>query len=139
VLLEHGKEWCRLYRATFGGAVRQARSSGRPIGAAPRDRPADLRYRAWAAIVAGAPPASANVSHLVCIELWRQLDLAAFLERLVNRWKARAAAAALRGRLPPVAATRRSSRLLRSALLALVGGKPEPTDGLRPSPINRRR
>jgi hypothetical protein len=90
VLLEHGKEWCRLYRVTFGGAVatRNLERIGRSEPSL-ETTPADLRYRNWAAIVAGLTPREREYLNLVCIEYGDSWTLPPFLERLVNCWKAR--------------------------------------------------
>ena len=90
VLLEHGREWHRLYRATFGGAV-LTRNLERIGRSQPNleTTPTDLRYRTWAAIVAGLTAREREYLNLVCVEYGDSWSLPPFLERLINRWKAR--------------------------------------------------
>ena len=123
VLLEHGKEWCRLYRVTFGGSV--PTSNLERIG---RSQPSletnstDLRYRAWAAIVAGLTPREREYLNLVCIEYGDSWALPPFLERLVNRWKARQRPPLYAGAYLPVRGDEMKLEALKSALLAIVEG-----------------
>lgn len=123
VLLEHGKEWHRLYRATFGGGV-QTRNLERIGKSAPNlaATPTDLRYRAWAAIVAGLTPAERQCLNLVCIEYGEGWSLPPFLERLVNAWKARQRPPLYAGAYLPVRGDHARLDLLKSALLAIAEG-----------------
>ena len=123
VLLEHGKEWHRLYRATFGGGV-QTRNLER-IGKSqpsPVTTPSDLRYRAWAGIVAALTPGERECLNLVCVEYGDGWRLPPFLERLINGWKARQQPPLYDGRYLPVRGDRERLDLLKSALLAIVEG-----------------
>ena len=123
VLLEHGKEWCRLYRATYGGGVqtRNLERIGRsePVVAT---TPTDLRYRAWAAIVATLTAAERTCLNLVCVEYGDGWGLPPFLERLVNGWKARQRPPLYAGQYLPVAGDLERLEMLKSALLAIVEG-----------------
>ena len=123
VLLEHGKEWCRLYRATFGGGVethnleRLGRSTPSLATTA-----TDLRYRAWAAVVATLCAAERACLNLVCVEYGEGWDLPPFLERLINGWKARQRPPLYAGAYLPVRGDQERLDALKSALLALVEG-----------------
>lgn len=123
VLLEHGKEWSRLYRATFGGGVSTLNLER--IG---RSQPCldttstDLRYRAWAAIVASLAAREREYLNLVCIEYGDGWNLPPFLERLVNRWKARQRPPLYAGAYLPVRGDEVKLDALKSALLAIVEG-----------------
>jgi len=123
VLLEHGKEWYRLYRATFGGGVqtRNLERIGRsePSSAA---TPTDLRYRAWAAVVARLTARERECLNLVCIEYGDGWNLPPFLERLINAWKARQIPPLFSGAYLPVRGDRERLDALKSALLAIVEG-----------------
>ena len=123
VLLEHGKEWCRLYRATFGGAVLTSKLEriGRSQPSL-ETLPTDLRYRDWAAIVTGLAAREREYLNLVCIEYGDSWTLPPFLERLVNRWKARQRPPLYAGAYLPVRGDEAKLEVLRSALLALVEG-----------------
>ena len=123
VLLEHGKEWCRVYRVTFGGVV--PTSNLERIGRSQpslETTPADLRYRNWAAIVAGLTVREREYLNLVCIEYGDSWTLPPFLERLVNRWKARQMPPLYAGAYLPVGGDEAKLEALRSALLAIVEG-----------------
>jgi hypothetical protein len=123
VLMEHGKEWHRLYRATFGGGIR-TRSFERIGRAEPSamTTPTDLRYRTWAAIVAGLTIAEREVLNLVCVEHGDGWDLPPFLARLVNAWKARQRLPLAAGAGQPAPGDERKLAALKSALLAIVEG-----------------
>ena len=124
VLLEHGKEWCRLYRATFGGGI-----ATHDLARLGRSTPSlavtttDLRYLAWATIVAELSPAERHCLNLVCIEYGDSWNLPPFLERLVNRWKARQKPPLYRGAYLPVRGDEERLEALRTALLAIVEGR----------------
>lgn len=123
VLLEHGREWHRLYRATFGGAVatRHLERIGKSEPST-LTTPTDLRYRDWAAIVAGLTPAERECLNLVCIEYGDGWNLPPFLERLINAWKARLRPPLYAGRYLPVRGDTERLETLKSALLAIVEG-----------------
>ena len=123
VLLEHGKEWCRLYRATFGGGVptHNLERIGRSQPSL-ETMPTDLRYRSWAAIVAGLTAREREYLNLVCIEYGDSWSLPPFLERLVNRWKARQRPPLYAGAYLPVRGDEVKLEALKSALLAIVEG-----------------
>ena len=123
VLLEHGKEWHRLYRATFGGGV-QTRNLERIGQSQPSSMttPTDLRYRAWAEIVAALTPGERECLNLVCVEYGDGWSLPPFLERLINDWKSRQRPPLYDGRYLPVRGDRERLELLKSALLAIVEG-----------------
>ena len=123
VLLEHGKEWCRLYRVTFGGSIptRNLERIGRATPSL-ETTPTDLRYRNWAAIVAGLAVREREYLNLVCIEYGDSWSLPPFLERLVNRWKARQRPPLYAGDYLPVRGDEVKLEALKSALLAIVEG-----------------
>lgn len=122
-LLEHGREWHRLYRATFGGGIvshdleRLGRSEPSLAATA-----TDLRYRAWAAIVDRLTARERRCLNLVCVEHGDSWELPPFLERLINRWKARRRPPLYAGRNLPTRGDEERLEALKSALLALVEG-----------------
>ncbi|MGZ8310879.1 MAG: hypothetical protein ACXWUR_02340, partial [Allosphingosinicella sp.] len=121
VLMEHGREWYRLYRATFGGGV-QTRNLERIGRSEPSTMttPTDLRYRNWAGIVAGLTAHERECLNLVCVEYGDGWSLPPFLERLVNAWKARQSPPLYVGRYLPVRGDAQRLDALKSALLAIV-------------------
>jgi hypothetical protein len=123
VLLEHGKEWCRLYRVTFGGSVpdKQARAD-RPIAAEPRDRSSGSSLSRLGGDRRRLTPREREYLNLVCIEYGDSWALPPFLERLVNRWKARQRPPLYAGAYLPVRGDEAKLAALRSALLAIVEG-----------------
>ncbi len=123
VLREHGKEWCRLYRATFGGGV-QTRNLERIGRSTPSDAvtATDLRYRSWAAVVATLGARERECLNLVCVEYGEGWDLPPFLERLINGWKARQRPPLYDGAYLPVRGDQQRLEALKSALLAIVEG-----------------
>ena len=123
VLLDHGKEWCRLYRATFGGGV--VTHNLEQLGRSPPSlttTSTDLRYVAWAATVASLTSQERHCLNLVCIEYGDSWDLPPFLERLVNRWKARQNPPLYDGFYLPIRGDDGKLEALKSALLAIVEG-----------------
>lgn len=123
VLLEHGKEWCRLYRATFGGGIR-TRNLERIGRSEPSSAitPTDLRYRAWAEVVARLSVRERECLNLVCVEYGEGWALPPFLERLINAWKARRSPPLYVDAYLPVRGDQERLELLKSALLAIVEG-----------------
>jgi hypothetical protein len=122
-LLEHGKEWHRLYRATFGGGV-QTRNLERIGRSEPSNvtTPTDLRYRNWAAIVAGLTARERECLNLVCVEYGDGWNLPPFLERLINAWKAGQRPPLYAGRYLPVRGDHERLEALKAALLAVAEG-----------------
>ena len=125
-LLDHGREWHRLYRATFGGHVLTSdlERIGRSVPNL-ADTATDLRYLAWAAIVAPLSARERYYLNLVCIEYGDSWNLPPFLERLVNRWKARQRPPLYAGCYLPVRGDEEKLEALKSALLAIVEARPE--------------
>jgi hypothetical protein len=123
VLLEHGREWHRLYRATFGGGV-ETHNLERIGRSEPNCAitPTDLRYRAWAAIVARLSAGERECLNLVCVEYGAGWDLPPFLERLINAWKSRQRPPLYAGAYLPIRGDRERLELLKSALVAIVEG-----------------
>ncbi|MGQ0560222.1 MAG: hypothetical protein ACT4OE_11705 [Sphingosinicella sp.] len=121
VLLAHGREWHRLYRGVFGGAVKTRALE--PLDRSPpslETTPLDRRFCAWARIVAGLSLPERRVLQLVAIDHGDGWALPPFLARLVEDYKKRRGLAHA-GR-PPTAADRRKLAALKAALLALAEG-----------------
>ncbi len=138
VLLEHGREWHRLHRSQFGGGVRTVNFE-RVDRSAPdlAVNGSDLRYRHWSRIVARLGAAERRVLRLTCIEHGDGWALPLFLERLVNGWKARQRPSLYAGSELPIEADHEALEQLKSALLALVGGRRhrDPNGAVNPRPI----
>ena len=128
-LLEHGREWHRLYRATFGGSVRTCdlERVGRTVQSL-ADTGADRRYLDWAEIVAQLTALERRCLNLVCVEYGDSWTLPPFLERLVNRWKARQRPPLYAGGYLPIRGDEAKMDALKAALLALVEGNARPRD-----------
>lgn len=132
-LLEHGREWHRLYRATFGGSVRtyDLERVGRTVQSL-SENGADRRYLDWAEIVAALTALERRCLNLVCVEYGDSWNLPPFLERLVNRWKARQRPPLYAGAYLPIRGDQEKMDALKAALLALVEGNARPS-GRRPA------
>ena len=121
VLLARGREWHRLHRWVFGGGAKTHGFESLDRSAPSLETtPLDLRFRAWAKIVAGLPLAERRVLHLVAVEHGDGWALPLFLARLIEAGKKRRDLAHAGAR--PTAADRRRLAALKSALLALAEG-----------------
>jgi len=125
ILLEHGREWLRLYRATYGGGV--ATANMERIGRARpqlRDTPADHLFAKWCAIIGRLSVSERHTLNLVCVEYGDVLELPPFLDRLINEQK-------VKHKVPvsgclPTRVDREKLADLKAALLAI-------TEGVRPA------
>ena len=128
-LMEHGREWHRLVRSVYGGAV--TTSNMEKIG---RSRPSlqdnrtDFRYESWHDIVERLPSSERHTLNTVCVHYGETWDLPPFLIRLINEWRLGKGLQLMGydGLPGPGALPTRSDReqleRLTSALLAVVAG-----------------
>ena len=128
ILLEHGREWHRLYRATFGGGIATSRFE-RSDGQAPSlvTTATDLKYIRWARVVARLGWLERDCLNRVCVDYGDTLDLPPFLERLLAEWRRdRRLVRGGEGVVPPEALATRADRErlahLRNGLVGLVEG-----------------
>lgn len=124
VLMEHGKEWHRLHRATFGGIVATTRFEriGRETASLVL-APADARYVEWAAVVASLGARERRCLHEVCVDHGDSWDVPPFLARLVHAWKVRRGLADQGQSRMPGPRDHADLAALKSALLALAEGR----------------
>ncbi|MDP8912809.1 MAG: hypothetical protein M3N39_04440 [Pseudomonadota bacterium] len=128
-LMEHGREWHRLVRSVYGGAV--TTSNMEKIG---RSRPSledvrtDFRYESWHDIVERLPAGERHTLNIVCVHYGETWDLPPFLIRLLNEWRLKKGLQLMNydgspgSGVLPTRADREQLERLKSALLAVVTG-----------------
>lgn len=130
ILLEHGREWHRLYRRRYGGSVRT--SDFERVDRSEPDletRSADLRFRLWSRVVDRLEARERAAIDQVCIRHGEGGTLPAFLERLINGWKKKRRPPLYDGDHLPIAGDFALLASLKSGLVDLARGVRAPRQG----------